>query len=136
MFSDKNGKISYNGLRIPSDIKSGEWTINVKSGSNFNTIQINITAEKDEGIIILIEEGKKIPSIGKSMEIKIKGVRQTVNIEINSADGRIIDKLAFVASDNGEVNLPWIIPKNAEPGIYTIKVDDAYNSEQKTFEIK
>ena len=38
MFSDKNGKISYNGLRIPSDIKSGEWTINVKSGSNFNTM--------------------------------------------------------------------------------------------------
>lgn len=136
IFSDKNGKISSNVLRIPADAQSGKWTINAKSGSNFSTIPINIIKDVNEGMIILIEEGGKIPSVGEIITIKVTGVQQTVEIMISSSKGEIIDKLSFPASDQGEINLPWIIPKNIESGTYTISITDAYGSVQKNFEIK
>ena len=42
-FSDKNGKISESSFRIPSDEATpGTWNINVKSGSNFANIEIEV----------------------------------------------------------------------------------------------
>ena len=36
----------------------------------------------------------------------------------------------------GEINQPWIIPKDTEPGTYTITAKDAFNSAEAVFEIK
>ncbi len=134
-FSDKNGKISESSFRIPSDGKSGTWSINAKSGSNFDSIEIEVLAITSEGIQINVEDGIKVPGIGDSKQIKIIGVSQTVQIDIISADGEIIDSLEFVASSGGEINQPWIIPKDTEPGTYTIKVADSSNTGESTFEI-
>nr|NIP61753.1 biofilm-associated protein [Nitrosopumilaceae archaeon]NIU01343.1 biofilm-associated protein [Nitrosopumilaceae archaeon]NIU87684.1 biofilm-associated protein [Nitrosopumilaceae archaeon]NIV66085.1 biofilm-associated protein [Nitrosopumilaceae archaeon]NIX61945.1 biofilm-associated protein [Nitrosopumilaceae archaeon] len=38
-FSDKNGKISNNSFRIPSEAKPGTWSIKATSGSNFDTTE-------------------------------------------------------------------------------------------------
>jgi len=134
-FSDKNGKISEGTFRIPSEGKSGMWSINAKSGSNFDTIQIEVIATATDGIQINVEEGVDIPGHGQTMQIKIIGVSQKVSIEIISVDGEIIDSLEFVASSGGEINQPWIIPKETVPGTYTIKVEDAFSSGETTFEI-
>ena len=134
-FSDKNGKISESTFRIPSDGKSGMWSINAKSGANFHTIEIEVIATVAEGVQITVEEGINIPGVGDSMQIKIIGVSQTVQIDIISADGTVIDSLEFVASSGGEINQPWIIPAETAPGTYTIKVSDAFNSTESTFEI-
>jgi hypothetical protein len=64
------------------------------------------------------------------------GASQTTEIEIVSEDGEIIEELSFPASGDGEINQPWIIPKDTEPGTYTIKVSDAINSAETTFEIQ
>ena len=134
-FSDKNGKISESSFRIPSDGKSGMWTINAKSGSNFDTIEIEVITTETEGVQITVKEGINIPGVGDSMQIKIVGVSQTTQIKIISVDGEIIDTLEFVASSGGEINQPWIIPKDTEPGTYTIKVSDAHSSAESTFVI-
>ncbi len=134
-FSNKDGKISEGTFRIPSDGKAGMWTINAKSGANFDTIEIEVISTIIEGIQITVKEGINIPGVGDSMQIKIVGVSQTTAIEIISADGEIIDSLEFVASSGGEINQPWIIPKETEPGTYTIKVSDAFTSGESTFEI-
>ncbi|WP_238523168.1 biofilm-associated protein [Nitrosopumilus maritimus] len=134
-FSDKNGKISESTFRIPSDGKGGMWSINAKSGSNFHTIEIDVIATVTEGVQISVEEGINVPGVGDSMQIKIVGVSQTVQIEIIAADGTVIDSLEFVASSGGEINQPWIIPKDTAPGTYTIKVEDAFTSAEDTFEI-
>ena len=134
-FSNKDGKISEGTFRIPSDGKAGIWTINAKSGANFDTIEIEVISTIIEGIQITVKEGINIPGVGDSMQIKIVGVSQTTAIEIISADGEIIDSLEFVASSGGEINQPWIIPKETEPGTYTIKVSDAFTSGESTFEI-
>ena len=84
-FSDKNGKISESTFRIPSDADGGIWTINAKSGANFDTIEIEVIATITEGVQITVEEGINVPGVGDSMQIKIVGVSQTTQIEIISA---------------------------------------------------
>ncbi|AFS81405.1 hypothetical protein NKOR_07720 [Candidatus Nitrosopumilus koreensis AR1] len=135
-FSDKNGKISEGSFRIPSEAKSGMWTITAKSGSNFDTIEIEVISTVTEGIQISVQKGADIPGYGKTLQIKIVGVSQTVNIDIISEEGEIIESLSFQASSQGEINQPWIIPKDTEPGTYTIKVHDAFTSGETTFEIE
>ncbi len=134
-FSDKSGKISESSFRIPSDAKAGTWTINAKSGQNLDIIEIEVLATLFEGMQISVEKGEKVPTVGETITIKVFGAKQTVEIEIIAEDGEIIETLAFQASSQGEINLPWIIPKETEPGIYTIRVTDAFGSTETTFEL-
>ncbi len=135
-FSDKNGKISESSFRIPSTAQSGMWLINVKSGSNFDTTEIEVLATLVEGMQVSIEAGVVIPGVGKTITIKVIGAEQTVSIEIIAEDGEIIETLSFPASSQGEINQPWIIPKETEPGIYTVKVKDAHDTAETTFELE
>ncbi|WP_048115294.1 biofilm-associated protein [Nitrosopumilus adriaticus] len=133
-FSDKNGRISEEKFRIPSDAKTGIWTIHAKSGSNFDTVELDVRAVLEEGIIVSVLDNPDT-YLGKSKTIQIFGVTQTVAIEIISSEGVEIDKLSIPASKAGEINLPWFIPAETEPGTYTIKVSDAFNFAETTFEI-
>ena len=67
---------------------------------------------------------------------KVTGASQTVTIEVIAEDGEIIGDLSFLASAQGEINLPWLIPQDTEPGIYTIKSSDAFASAETTFELE
>ncbi len=135
-FSDKNGKISESTFRIPSDIVAGIWTITAKSGSNFDSIEIKVHAISQDGMIIQVEAGTDIPGYGKTINIHVIGAKQTVSLEIIANDGEIIEELSFPASAEGEINQPWVIPKDTEPGTYTIKVSDAFNTAEAEFEIQ
>ncbi|MFB5618974.1 MAG: hypothetical protein ACE5RE_05200 [Candidatus Nitrosomaritimum aestuariumsis] len=83
-----------------------------------------------------MEEGQQFPGVGKTVKIKVLGAEQLVTIEIISDDGEIIEELSFPASDQGQVIQPWIIPPGTEPGTYTFKAKDAFNSAETTFEVK
>jgi len=137
-FSDKSGKISESSFRIPSTAKSGMWTINVKSGANFDTVEIEVLSTLVEGIQLSVEETYE-PStahLGKTITIKAIGVQQTVEIEIITEDGEIIQTLNPRASAQGEIVVPWLVPKDTEPGIYTFKISDAFDSAETIFELK
>jgi uncharacterized protein YfaS (alpha-2-macroglobulin family) len=135
-FSDKNGKISEGSFRIPSEGIPGTWIINAKSGSNFDNEEINVLTAVQEGMTVSVEQGQEIPGYGTTMNIIVFGAAQTVEIEIIAEDGEIIQELSFPASGEGQINQPWIIPKDTEPGTYTIKVSDATNNAETTFEIQ
>jgi len=132
-FSDKNGKITESSLRIPTDAKHGIWKINVKSGANFDTIEIDVLATLQDGMVVTVEEGIEVGGVGKTISIKVNGAQQTVEIEIIAEDGKVIETLSFPASDQGGIDLPWLIPKDTEPGLYTISVTDAFNSAETTY---
>ena len=132
-FSDKNGKITESSLRIPTDAKHGMWKINVKSGANFDIVEFEVLATLEEGMIVSVEEGVDVGGVGKTISIKVNGAQQTVEIEIIAEDGKVIETLSFPASDQGAINLPWLIPKDTEPGIYTITVEDARNYAETTY---
>ena len=135
-FSDKNGKISEGSFRIPSDGKPGTWVIKAISGSNFDEKEIEVLAVVLEGMIVSVEEGQAIPGFGKTINIHVFGASHTVEIEIIAEDGEIIEELSFPASSSGEINQPWIIPNDTEPGIYTIKVSDSQDVAETTYEIQ
>lgn len=134
-FSDKNGKITENSFRLPSEAEPGMWKIKAKSGSNFELIEIEVTSIAIDGMVITVEEGDQIPAVGKTITIRVLGAKQTVSIEIIPEKGDIIE-LSFVASDEGKIIIPWIIPPDIVPGIYTFKATDAYNTAETTFELK
>jgi hypothetical protein len=137
-FSDKSGKISESSFRIPSVAQSGMWEINVKSGSNFDTAEIKVLATLVKGIQISIED-TLVPStshLGKTITIQAVGVQQTVTVEIIAGDGEIIQTLIPRASSQGEIIVPWLVPKDTEPGIYTFRISDAFDSAEVTFELK
>jgi len=134
-FSDKNGKITENSFRLPSEAEPGMWKIKAKSGSNFELIEIEVTSIAIDGMVITVVEGDQIPAVGKTITIRVLGAKQTVSIEIIPEKGDIIE-LSFVASDEGKIIIPWIIPPDIVPGIYTFKATDAYNTAETTFELK
>ena len=135
-FSDKNGKISESSFRIPSDAVSGMWTINAKSGLNFDIVEIEVLATLQEGIQVSVRDIETLGVVGKIITIKVTGAQQTVEIEIIAEDGEIIETLSFLASSQGEINQPWIIPREMEPGIYTVRVVDAFDSAETTFKFQ
>ena len=136
IFSDKEGNIKGGELRIPSKAKPGIWTIKAQSGQNLDKIEIEVITSAEEGLVVTVSQGMEIPGFGKSINIKVVNAMQTVQIEILTADGKIIETLVFPASDNGEIKQPWFIPKDTAPGSYTIKVKDAQNTAETTFDIK
>jgi len=137
-FSDKNGKISESSFRIPSAAQSGMWEINVKSGANFDTAEIEVLATLVEGIQITVQEtyDPSTSHLGKTITITAVGAQQTVEIEIIAEDGEIIQTLIPRASAHGDVIVPWLVPRDTEPGIYTFKISDAFDSAETTFELK
>ncbi|MCH7877166.1 MAG: biofilm-associated protein, partial [Thaumarchaeota archaeon] len=137
-FSDKNGKISESSFRIPSTAKFGMWEIKAQSGRNFDTVEIQVLATLYEGMQIFVQmvDDPSTSYLGKTISIKVIGAQQTVEIEIIAGDGEIIETLSFPASSQGEINLPWLIPKETEPGIYTVKATDALDSAETTFELE
>jgi hypothetical protein len=136
-FSNKNGKITEDSFRIPSEAKSGIWKINAKSGSNFDLIEIEITAFQTEGMVITVEDGEQIPGVGKTVTIKVIGAEQLVSVEIFSDEGELIHEFTpFPASAEGKLIQPWIIPPETEPGTYIFKAKDAFNNSETTYEVK
>ena len=134
-FSDKNGKISEDSFRIPSGGEPGSWTINAKSGANFDNIEIKVLGTIYDGIVVSITESPKLDGINDFMNFHIFGAQQTVEIEIIDNNGKTIESLEFPASAQGEVNQPWRIPDDTVPGVYTIRVSDAFNTTETEFTI-
>lgn len=135
-FSDKHKKIIERSFRIPSDGKPGIWEIKTSSGSNFATMEIEVLATLQEGMIVLVSGGDEVTGFGKIFTIKVMGAQDTVEIDITSKGGEILDTLSFSTSSQGTLSQPWIVPRDTEPGIYTITATDTFVTAQTTFEIK
>ncbi len=135
-FSDKNKKISESSFRIPSDGKSGVWTINAKSGSNFDEVEIDVVTSLEEGMVVSVIDGGNIPGTGDTIIIKVFGAQQNVEIEIISAEGETIDMLEGVITSDGIIDQIWPIPSETPPGTYTVKVTNPTDSAETTYEIQ
>lgn len=135
-FSDKSGKIVDDSFRIPRDAATGLWTINVKSGQNFDVMDINVVASADDSMAIFTEEGMSIAGLGDSIKIKVFGIDATVEITILSDEDQILANLEGIPTNDNTAELIWVIPPETEAGTYTIKADDGFNTAENTFEIE
>lgn len=135
-FSNKNGRISEDGFRIPTSAQPGKWQIKALSGSNFDLIDVVVSAVNQEGMIINVLEGSDIGAIGKSIVINVSGAQGTVKIKILSEDGTQIEELSFPSSSAGEIKMTWIVPKDTTPGTYKLIAKDAFNTAETTYIVK
>ncbi len=134
--SDKLGKITEESFRVPSEATPGVWKINANSGANFDVAEFEVTSVQVEGLSISVEEAEQIPTVGKVLTIKVIGAQQTIEIEIVSEDGELIEEFTpFPADKEGRLIQPWIVPSGIEPGNYIFKVKDGFDTDETTFKI-
>ncbi|MCV0399815.1 MAG: biofilm-associated protein [Nitrosarchaeum sp.] len=135
-FSDKTGKISEDGFRFPSDAQPGKWQIKAVSGSNFSTVDLEVSAVQVEGMIISATHISDSTTKQKRVEIVVQGAKGSVEIDIVKSNGENIAKLSPPpATGAGKVIVPWNVPDGIEPGTYTFKAKDGYNSAETTLEL-
>jgi hypothetical protein len=132
-FTNKEGTFSDSAFRIPSDGKIGAWKLRAESGPNFVEIDFQVLTSEETGMVVFVESIETIPGIGELVNIRVVGAAQTTIIIIIAEDGEEVGHLEFIATDAGDIATPWPVPKDTPPGVYTIKVSDAYTTAQVTF---
>lgn len=135
-FTNKKGTFSEGSFRIPTDAKIGVWKIRAESGPNFSETTFKVLSSEQTGMVVFVEKITISPIVGKLVEIRVVGAAQTVEIDIVSEKGEEIGHIEFPATDAGDILTPWPVPKNTPPGVYTIKVKDAFSTAETTFTLE
>lgn len=133
-FTNKNGVLSEDSLRVPIEAKTGIWTVRAESGSNFDIVEFTVLPSEEEGMSVFVEKIQTLPT-GKLATIKGFGasISQSVEIIITSPEGDEFEPLKVFSSKVGEFQVLWNIPKNSIPGKYTVTASDAIDSAKTTF---
>jgi len=125
-FSDQSGTFIVDNFRIPIDGEIGIWKIDVKSGSNFDTIEIEVKDDSNEFLIIL---EKTIFTPNEVMTITGSGASGgTVSLKVFNSEGLEIVSLSVPSTDQGNFSTVWAMPKDLPIGEYEIIVDDGINN--------
>ncbi|MDB2445908.1 biofilm-associated protein [Nitrosopumilus sp.] len=136
--SKNDGTFTVDQLKIPSNGATGEWRINVSSGSNLDIIEFKVISKDSKRIGIIVTEDIDIPGFGKNIKISI-AANQKTSITMNIVDGNgnlIGDSSTCTPTADFKCEILWTIPKDTIPGTYTIRVNDSIIIEEVDFEIK
>ncbi len=137
-FTKKDGRLTEDSFRIPSDAKAGVWKVKASSGPIFETTDLEVVATIQEGMLITIDGMDNFPEpIGDVVKFHVFGARNNVEITVyDEAGGVIGKKLRVVASDEGEIPHFWEIPEALLPGTYNMTAVDAFDSASVLFAIE
>ena len=113
--SNSNGAFTIDNLKIPSNAVSGKWKINVISGSNSDTVEFEVNASNDKGIIVNIGETIKIPGFGNSINIEIIAQQKTtITMEVfDLNNNQVSQTLTCTPTAEFKCQILWTIPKNS-----------------------
>jgi len=133
--SNSEGTFTEERLRIPTNGETGLWKISVGSGFNLDVIEFNVFSTLVDRMNVKVTEEVKI---GDLLKISITASHKTsIEIEIIDMNEDIMDDtLTCITTKEFVCETFWPIPKNAIPGTYTIKVNDAISSDEATFIVK
>jgi len=132
-FSDQSGTFIVDNFRIPIDAEIGFWKIDVKSGSNFDSIEIEVKDDSNE-FLVLLEKTTFSPN--EVMSISGSGsTGGTVSLKVFSSEGVEIVSLSVPSTDKGNFSTLWAIPKDLPVGEYEIIIDDGISNTYLEFTI-
>jgi len=133
-FSDRFGVFKIDNFRIPSDGETGTWTVNAKSGGNFNEYEFVVKGEVE---ILTVSTSKNSYNINETITFSGSGARSsaTVTLKIFDSQGGNVDELNINAKSNGEYITIWQIPVDLEAGEYEVTVDDGASNARTVFTI-
>ncbi|MHB8601607.1 MAG: hypothetical protein ACYC9R_03075 [Nitrosotalea sp.] len=120
-FSDKTGHLSSFDFSIPSIAVPGTWKLDGTSGVNHESIPIIVKSSK-QAITVHLDRDSGIYTRGDIVAIagSDAGITASVKITINS-NSTVIDTLPTSATNRGEYVTDWQVPRNVNPGIYTVQ---------------
>jgi hypothetical protein len=132
-FTNKDGIFSDSSFKIPVTAKTGTWTIQARSGPNFDDVKITVQGSVEEGMTIYVDGVVPSPG-GKIVTLKGYGaaVSQLVVITIFSETDEEITELTIVSTGVGDFSTIWLADNKIPPGTYTIKAVDAVNEAETT----
>jgi len=135
--STEGGAFTIDNLKIPSNAVNGKWKIDVISGSNSDTVEFEVNAADEKGIIVNIGEITKIPGFGNSVSIGIIAQQKTtISMEVfDSNNNQVSQTLSCTPTSEFKCQILWTIPKEINPGTYKIKISDSINSVEKTINV-
>lgn len=119
-FSDKTGHFSSFDFKIPSVSTPGTWKLDASSGISHTSIPIIVKSSK-QGITVHLDRSSGIYSRGDRITISgtDAGITASVYVKIgsNSTD---VDTLPTSSTNRGDYITIWQIPRNINPGAYTV----------------
>ncbi|MGI0074513.1 MAG: hypothetical protein ACREA5_01075, partial [Nitrosotalea sp.] len=121
VFSDKTGHFSSFDFGIPAIAIPGTWKLDGTSGVNHNAIPLIVKSSK-QAITVSLDRASGAYTRGDIVTISGSdaGITASVNINIDS-NSTVIDKLPTSATNRGDYSTAWQVPRNINPGVYTIE---------------
>ncbi len=120
-FSDKTGHFSSFDFSLPSISIPGTWKLDAISGVNHSSIPLIVKSSK-QAITIALDRSSGAYTRGDIVTISgsSAGVTASVDITINS-NSTTVDKLFTSATNRGDYSTAWQVPRDVNPGIYTVE---------------
>jgi hypothetical protein len=120
-FSDKTGHFSSFDFKIPSIAIPGIWKIDAGTGINHASINIIVKSTK-QGITIHLDRPSGIYTKGEILALSGTDAGNTASVSIKiSNNSTIVDTLPTTSTNRGDYNTSWQVPRNINPGIYTVE---------------
>ncbi|HET7336505.1 MAG TPA: hypothetical protein VFJ23_01265 [Candidatus Nitrosotalea sp.] len=120
-FTDKTGHFSSFDFSIPSISVPGTWKLDGISGVNHVSVPIIVKSSK-QAITVQLDRSSGVYTRGDIVAISGSdaGVTASVKITINS-NSTVIDTLPTSATNRGDYVTDWQVPRNVNPGTYTVE---------------
>jgi hypothetical protein len=120
-FSDKTGHFSSFDFNIPSTAVPGTWKLDGTSGVNHQSVSLIVKSSK-QAITVQLDRPSGAYSRGDIVVISgtDAGVTASVKITINS-NSTLIDTLPTSSTNRGDYQTDWQVPRNVNPGTYTVE---------------
>ena len=120
-FTDKTGHFSSFDFNIPSIAVPGTWKLDGASGVNHHSVPIIVKSSK-QAITVHLDRSSGVYTRGDIVAISgtDAGVTASVKITINS-NSTIVDTLPTSATNRGDYVTDWQVPRNVNPGQYTVE---------------
>jgi len=120
-FSDKTGHFSSFDFTIPSVAVPGTWKLDGTSGVNHSSVPLIVKSSK-QAITVHLDRASGVYTRGDIVEVSgtDAGITASVKITINS-NSTVIDTLPTSATNRGDFDTAWQVPRNVNPGQYTVQ---------------
>ncbi len=121
-FSDKTGHFSSFDFKIPSTSIPGTWKLDASSGVSHTAMQLTVKSNK-QGVTIHLDRTSGIYTRGDMVTVSgtDAGITTPVSITIGT-NSTNLDTLPTSSTNRGDYTTVWQIPRNVNPGQYTITV--------------
>ena len=136
-FTDRIGTFKVDNFKIPSNGRTGDWTI--KIGNNANIVEKSFSVvELTDMIQVNLdkEDGTYQASDMMTISGKNASIGSSVTIVITDLNGiKVTPDLFISVTSTGEFYTIWQVPKNIESGIYDVYVNDGTNDASISFTV-